>query len=243
MRYETNQRLELNDRAAELAEKFNACSAETVLETLFRDVFPGRVGIVSSFGAESGVTLHMASRIDPYIPVIFLDTRKHFPETISYRDELVEKLGLGNLQLVSPRSAVLEAEDPQGDLHASEPDRCCHVRKTIPMIQALRGIDCWITGRKRGQTAIRAALQLFEVQDRWIKVNPLFDWTAQEVQEYYHHHNLPPHPLVSHGFRSIGCAPCTRAVGKGEDARAGRWENSAKTECGIHFEKGKLVRG
>ena len=240
--YETNARLELRDRARGLSERYEGQSAEDVLRRIIRSDFHGRIGLVSSFGTEAAVLLHMVGRIDPYVPVIFLDTWKHFPETLAYRQELIERIGLCNIQTVMPRPAKLKADDPKGDLHSRNPDLCCHVRKTQPMLSALRSLDCWITGRKRGQAETRTDMDLFETQDRWIKVNPLIDWTPEDVDAYFSDHDLPQHPLKAQGYLSIGCAPCTRAVKPGEDARAGRWADSDKTECGIHFENGKIVR-
>lgn len=239
--YETTARIELRDRAGTLSDRFAAQSAEDVLAAVIGTHFQGRAGLVSSFGTEAAVLLHMVSRIDPYVPVIFLDTWKHFPETLEYRDRLVNDLGLCNIQTVTPQPSGVQADDPSGDLHARNPDLCCHVRKTLPMLAALRPLSCWITGRKRGQALTRSDMQLFEVQDRWIKVNPLLDWSTADVEAYYDAHDLPPHPLKAQGYLSVGCAPCTRAVQPGEDARAGRWADSEKTECGIHFENGKMV--
>ena len=239
---ETSQRSNLRARAAALSDHFAGRSAQDVLDQTIRKHFSGRIGLVSSFGTEAAVMLHMVARIDPYVPVIFLDTWKHFPETLAYRDQLIAELGLCNIQLVRPRSDAVAADDRDGTLHARNPDLCCHVRKTIPMLKALRGLDCWITGRKRGQAATRADMTLFESQDRWLKLNPLLDWSTEDVAAYYRDHGLPQHPLKARGYLSVGCAPCTRAVTPGEDARAGRWADSEKIECGIHFENGKLVR-
>lgn len=239
---ETTARLDLRERAQRLNARYQGLTAEQLLQSVVRRDFPGRVGLVSSFGAEAAVLLNMIARIDPYVPVIFLDTWKHFPETLAYRDELIRSLGLCNIQTVFPRPDSLRADDPDGTLHTRNADLCCHVRKTLPMIKALRSLDCWITGRKRGQAATRADMQLFDTQDRWIKVNPLIDWTLDDVTTYFETHALPEHPLKSQGYPSIGCAPCTRAVRPGEDARAGRWADSDKTECGIHIENGKIVR-
>ena len=241
--FETTARLELKERAHGLSARYVGQSAETVLQSAIRTEFTGRIGLVSSFGTEAAVLLHMVGRIDPYVPVIFLDTWKHFPETLTYRDQLIETFGLCNIQTVTPRPAGLEADDPDGELHKHNPDLCCHVRKTLPMLSALRSLNCWITGRKRGQANTRTDMDLFEVQDRWIKVNPLLDWDREQTEAYFHEHSLPRHPLVASGYLSIGCAPCTRAVQPGEDPRAGRWADSKKTECGIHFENGRLVRG
>lgn len=240
---ETTARLEMRKRAQELTARHEGLRAEQVLKEIIRRDFPGRIGLVSSFGAEAAVLLHMVARIDPYVPVIFLNTWKHFPETLDYRDRLIADLGLCNIQTVLPRPGSLRAEDPDGTLYVRNADLCCHVRKTLPMIKALRGLDCWITGRKRGQAVTRSDMELFETQDRWIKVNPLIDWTLDDVAAYFAAHSLPEHPLKARGYPSIGCAPCTRAVRPGEDARSGRWADSDKTECGIHFENGKIVRG
>ena len=240
--FETSARLELRDRTYGLSARYDGQEAQAVLRAAIRDDFPGRIGLVSSFGTEAAVLLHMVACIDPYVPVIFLDTWKHFPETLTYRDQLIARLGLCNIQTIYPRPAGLKAEDPDGTLHGRNPDLCCHVRKTLPMLKALRSLDCWITGRKRGQAETRADMRLFETQDRWIKLNPLIDWSAQDVAAYFRAHDLPEHPLKAENYLSVGCAPCTRAVKSGEDARAGRWAESEKTECGIHFENGKLVR-
>ncbi len=241
--FETNIRLELKDRANGLNTHYKGQNAEEVLRAAIQTDFPGRIGLVSSFGTEAAVLLHMVSRIEPYVPVIFLETGKHFPETLDYRDRLIDRLGLCNIQTVTPRPASVRADDPHGDLYASKPDLCCHVRKTMPMLAALQSLSCWITGRKRGQATTRSDMELFETQDRWIKINPLIDWTAEDVLLYFADHDLPDHPLKQHGYMSVGCAPCTRSVKPGEDARAGRWADSEKTECGIHFEDGKMVRG
>ena len=239
---ETSARIELRDRAQALSTQYTGQSAQDVLRTVIRTEYPGRVALVSSFGAEAAILLRMVAKIDPYTPVVFLETWKHFPETLAYRDKLISELGLCNIQTVYPRPAGLKADDPDGTLHAHNPDLCCHVRKTLPLMKALRPFDCWITGRKRTQASTRSEMALFETQDRWIKVNPLIDWEPIDVQAYYEAYDLPEHPLKPKGYLSIGCAPCTRAVKPGEDARSGRWADNDKTECGIHFENGKAVR-
>lgn len=242
MTYETSARLESRDRAHALSIRYAGKTAQAVLEAAINDEFAGRIGLVSSFGSDAAVLLHIISEIDPYVPVIFLDTLKHFPETLAYRDRLIEHFGLCNTHSVKPRLVSIQADDPDDLLYSREPDLCCHVRKTLPMLASLRSLDCWITGRKRAQAATRANLALFEAQDRWIKINPLIDWTTADVADYFVSHNLPEHPLKAKGYLSIGCAPCTRAVRPGEDSRAGRWADSEKVECGIHIENGKIVR-
>ena len=234
--------MERRDRAISLIARHQGRAAEDILADVITTEFEGRIGLVSSFGTEAAVLLHMVSRIDPYVPVIFLDTQKHFPETLAYRDALVAHLGLCNIQVVSPRPASLEAEDPYGRLHAVNPDLCCHVRKTLPMLAALRNLECWITGRKRGQASTRATLELVEVQDRWFKINPLLNWSSMDVEAYFRAHELPEHPLKHRDFPSVGCAPCTEPVARNADPRSGRWAGSDKTECGIHFENGRVAR-
>lgn len=232
--FETISRVRRRQHAEVLADRYRDMKTEDVLRALVRTEFYGSISVVSSFGADSAVLLHMVANIDPYVPVIFLDTGKHFPETLAYRDHLCDALGLHNIQRVTPSAALLAAEDEQGTLHESDPDLCCTIRKTRPMMMALRGVACWISGRKRFQNFGRSGLDLFEADDRWIKVNPLFNWTQNDLDAYFAHHRLPRHPLVDRGYASIGCACCTRPVEPGEDARAGRWAGMSKTECGIH---------
>ncbi|MCB1518244.1 MAG: phosphoadenylyl-sulfate reductase [Hyphomicrobiaceae bacterium] len=240
--YETSSRLELRDRAATLNDKYAGRPAGDVVSAVLRDEFQGKVALVSSFGTEAAVLLHMLAEVDLEAPVVFLETFKHFPETIDYRNRLTGMLRLQNLKVVEPTAAAIKADDPNDDLRQRNSDLCCHVRKTLPLFHALNPMQCWITGRKRYQASTRTAMQLFEVQDRWIKVNPLIDWLPEDIDLYFARHKLPQHPLKLKGFLSIGCAPCTRAVMPGEDPRAGRWADSGKTECGIHIENGKVVR-
>jgi phosphoadenosine phosphosulfate reductase len=158
-----------------------------------------------------------------------------FPETLAYRDRLVDHIGLENVQSVEPDAAELAAADPEEFLWARDPDRCCEIRKVNPLARALAPFDAWITGRKRHQGAARASLALFEAEGDRIKVNPLAAWTATMLLAYLDEHALPRHPLVAKGYPSLGCVPCTSAVRPGEDARAGRWRGGGKTECGIHL--------
>lgn len=196
----------------------------------------GQTALVSSFGAESVVLLHMVAKIDRRLPVIFLDTGKLFPATLAYRDHLVRRLGLLDVRSAQPDVEALGAADPIGDLHASDPDVCCHVRKTELLETALAGFSAWITGRKRFQGASRESLTVIEpdAASGRIKLNPLAPWAPEELEAYRLRHDLPEHPLIARGYRSIGCAPCTKPVAAGEDSRAGRWAGLDKTECGIH---------
>ena len=203
----------------------------------------GEIAVVSSFGAESAALLHLVSEIDPAAPVIFIDTRMLFEETLRYKDKLVRQLGLTDVRSVSPDGKTIRATDPYGRLHLSDTDACCDFRKTDVLRTALAGFDGWITGRKRFQAMTRNDVELYERStDGKLKINPLAHWTKDDIDAYFAEFDLPQHPLIEHGYLSIGCASCTSAVKPGEDARAGRWRDSDKTECGIHFENGKLVR-
>lgn len=223
-----------------LNHRFRHHSATAVLTHALRDL--GHVALVSSFGAESVALLHMTALIDRTAPVLFIDTDMLFTETLVYQQEVAERLGLNNIQVVRASASAVKSQDPEGILHRSEPDACCDLRKTRPLQSALEGFDGWITGRKRFQSGRRASLEHFEKDGGGIKINPLAHWRAEDVADYIAENRLPRHPLVARGYPSIGCAPCTSAVAKGEDARAGRWRNSDKDECGIHFVNGKLVR-
>lgn len=215
--------------------QYDDATPQEILRGAIRDLYRGEIGLVSSFGADSAVLLHMVAQIDPATPVLFVDTVKLFPATLQYRDDLIARLGLSDVRTQKPAKADLAASDPAGMLWMSDTDACCHIRKVLPLEQALDGFQAWISGRKRFQSASRANLEAFEAEDGRVKVNPLADWTAQQVLDYARDHDLPPHPLVAQGYLSIGCMPCTDKVKPGEDPRAGRWRGQDKTECGIHW--------
>jgi phosphoadenosine phosphosulfate reductase len=211
----------------------HALLAETILERTF-----GRAVLVSSFGTESAVLLHMVSHIDPALPIFFLDTHKLFGETLRYNRKLAERLGLRAVERIEPDPEKLAQEDPLGRLWSDNPDACCALRKSDPLNAALDGFDAWITGRKRYQGATREGLPTVEFTDGRYKINPLANWKKDDIDAYFTAHDLPRHPLESRGFSSIGCLPCTERVGPGEDMRAGRWRGKSKTECGIHLAAG-----
>jgi len=195
------------------------------------EAFPGGVAVTASFGAESAVLLDLVAQVDPGLPVLFLDTGELFDETIAYRDLLVAQLGLTGLKVFRPAPEDLkEAED----LWRTDTDRCCELRKVRPLAAATRGFKALIDGRKRAHGFQRADLAAIEAAGEVVKVSPLWSWSEADIAAAFAARNLPPHPLVAQGFRSIGCWPCTRATASDEPARAGRWPGSAKTECGIH---------
>lgn len=219
---------------ADLNARHGHLRGRDLLEVAIGDIFPGRIALSSSFGADAAVLLAMVAEIEPATPVIFLDTGKLFAETQRYAAELAVKLGLTDLRHIHPDPKRLVRWDAVGDLWKSDPDSCCDIRKVKPLAGALEGFEAWITGRKRFQGATRAHLPAIEEGDGRIKFNPLIDWTEAEIRAEFHRRGLPRHPLVAAGFRSIGCLPCTRRVGAGEDSRSGRWAGTDKIECGIH---------
>lgn len=195
-----------------------------------------KLALVSSFGAESAVLLDMVASIAPATPVIFLDTGHLFAETLAYQRSLCAHLGLRDVRHVRPEPAALRRHDASGDLYRDDPDLCCHLRKTEPLEQALQGFAGWITGRKRFQGGARADLPLIETEPTTgrIKINPLANWSLEDIRHYRRLRQLPLHPLLPKGFSSVGCRPCTTPAGPGEAPRAGRWRGLDKQECGIH---------
>lgn len=200
----------------------------------------GRLAVVSSFGAESAVLLHMVAQIDRQHPVIFIDTLMLFRETLDYQNRLADTLGLLNVISIGPDPDHLNLRDPDDRLHQTRPDACCHIRKTEPLDRALQGYDGWITGRKRFQNSSRMSLAIFERDGLRLKINPLAHYGPAQISDYMDRFNLPRHPLVNVGYKSIGCAPCTSPVRAGEDPRAGRWRGLDKSECGIHVVNGQM---
>ncbi len=201
--------------------------------------FPGKIALVSSFGTESAVLLHLLAEVDPATPVVFLDTGKLFGETKRYRDQLTKLLGLTAVNSVAPDPAAVAARDPRGVLWTQNPDACCILRKVEPLERALAPYEAWFTGRKAFQATSRNALPLFEAEGGRVKINPILRWTKADLEDYFTEHDLPRHPLEADGYLSIGCMPCTSRVEVGEDARAGRWRGSDKIECGIHLPAGQ----
>ena len=220
--------------ASRLETRFAQLKASSLLRLAIEDLYPGRIALVSSFGADAAALLHMVAQIDKATPVVFVDTGQHFPETVAYRDDLVAHLKLTNAIVAEPNAETIAQEDPEKFLFASDPDRCCDIRKVRPLAEAMEGFDAWITGRKGFQSATRATLPLFEAEGERIKINPLVGWSSSDVLKYIADAGLPRHPLVAKGFPSIGCLPCTSPVEPGEDERAGRWRGRGKIECGIH---------
>ena len=220
--------------ASALNARYADLDAADVVALTVEELFSGSIALVSSFGAESAVLLHLVAAVDRGLPVIFLDTGRLFAETFEYRTELANRLGLTDVRTVSPDPERLADADPHRALWMTKPDLCCHIRKTEPLARALTGFDAWFTGRKQFQNSLRARLAVFEADGERVKVNPLARWSAEDLKDYVARNDLPAHPLVAQGYPSIGCVPCTSRVRPGEDQRAGRWRGLEKTECGIH---------
>ncbi|HVL80507.1 MAG TPA: phosphoadenylyl-sulfate reductase [Actinomycetota bacterium] len=198
------------------------------------------LAIAVSFQVGGLVNVHMARQvIDRPVPVLFIQTGFHFPETIGFRDRIVSDWGLELIETRPTLGPERQAAEVHPRLYEVDPDRCCELNKVRPLQEVLDGLGGWVTGLRRDQGATRRETKVVDVQtlhsgrEIW-KVNPLATWTASEVWRYAEEHDIPTHPLYDRGYLSIGCAPCTRPVREGEDARAGRWAGREKTECGIH---------
>ena len=232
---------------AERAERLNAIhknhAAHQVLAHALDDPMVGQTALVSSFGAEAVVLLHMVATLDRTTPVLFIDTEMLFPETLEYQRDVTARLGLTNVKTIRPDRNQTFLKDPNNGLHRFNPDACCALRKVDPLADALAPFDAWITGRKRFQGGRRAKLEFFEPDgDSRLRINPLAHWSPGDVQDYMTNNRLPRHPLVARGYPSLGCLPCTTRVAPGEHQRAGRWRDRGKDECGIHFSNGKVRR-
>ena len=202
--------------------------------------FGHKLAMTSSFGPESGALLHMVSLIDPSIPVLFLETGYHFPETITYKNQLVKQLGLTNvidLKADPERKAKVVAQY-HGKPYEENPDLCCQINKVEPLDAAVKNYDAWMSGIRRRQTDFRKSIRIIEEYEGHLyKLSPLANFTSRDSWWYLKEHKIPQHPLAEKGYLSIGCWPCTRPVQAGDDERSGRWAGKNKTECGIHTFK------
>ncbi len=233
MAYESEALTPGQARAAQLNARLRDAHPSEILRAAVAE-YGGRLALVSSFGAESAVLLHLASQVDPSIPVLFLDTGQLFGQTLDYRKSLTARLGLTDVRDLRPQYADLAVQDPGADLYKRSTDACCHIRKVLPLDRALGDFEAWITGRKRFHGGARLSLPVVEEAEDKLKFNPLANWSKADLDAYAAEHALPAHPLVQFGYPSVGCWPCTNPVDDGEDVRAGRWQGQDKTECGIH---------
>jgi phosphoadenosine phosphosulfate reductase len=228
--------VDVRDLAA-LAERAGAeLSGAPALDILrWTDAQFGSAWCVTSSMADA-VVPHLASRVRPGVDVVFLDTGYHFAETIGTRDAVAATLPV-TVHNVRPRQTVAEQDAEFGaQLFARDPDRCCALRKVAPLADALGPYRAWVTGLRRDEAVTRANARVIEwdAGRSMVKVNPIATWTQDDVEEYIAEHGVLLNPLLSEGFGSIGCAPCTRRIAPGQDARAGRWAGSSKIECGLH---------
>lgn len=223
-------------RVTRLNAELRGASAQEIIRVASRE-FGRKITYVSSFGAESAAMLGLIAGVDPGMSIVFIDTGMHFHQTLQYRDALQERLKLTGLRSVTPVAEEVKAVDPKGVLNKSDPDACCEVRKVRPLAPALEGFEAWITGRKRFHGGGRANLPVVEFSEGKFKINPLANWTQDDVDRYFAETKLPKHPMVAEGFPSIGCWPCTVRPTDPNDVRSGRWVGFKKEECGLHLER------
>ena len=215
---------------------FENKKAEKILEFCIKERFFNKIAYVCSFGAESAVILDIISKIDNKLPVIFLNTHFLFNETIEYKKILIDKLKLLNVQEIFPDENDLITDDKNGNLWKSNPDKCCRIRKVLPLEKKLKNFDAWVSGRKAYQKGEREFLKIFEIQNEKIIVNPLINYNFENIGDYFKINKLPRHPLFFKNFLSIGCTNCTAPSTDINNIRSGRWSRKGKTECGIYLK-------
>ena len=217
-----------------LSEEFETKTPQEIIQWAM-DTFWPQIAMSSSFQTQSVPLLHMVAQINRNLLIYFIDTGYHFWETAIFREQLASDWHLNVLDLYRDTRWDVFARQRTRTLPLEDPNLCCYIHKVQPMQTALKDMLAWITGIRRDQTATRAKARILEWQeDGLLKVNPLLNWTRADVLRYAEEHNLPSHPLTEKGYRSVGCAPCTVAVGVQDDERAGRWQGRGKTECGLH---------
>ncbi|MFJ8600670.1 phosphoadenylyl-sulfate reductase [Streptomyces shenzhenensis] len=224
---------ELRELAEQAGRELENASALEILQWAV-DTFGRRFCVTSSM--EDAVVAHLASRVMKGVDVVFLDTGYHFPETIGTRDA-VEAVMDVNVITLTPRQSVAEQDAAYGPkLHDRDPDLCCRLRKVQPLEEGLRDYQAWATGLRRDESPTRAGTPVvgWDEKRQKVKISPIARWTQDDVDAYVAEHGVLTNPLLLDGYASVGCAPCTRRVLAGEDARAGRWAGRAKTECGLH---------
>lgn len=229
-----------NGRLDALLSKCENMTPQQMVAYFVEIEFPKRICVASSFGAESAALLAVVADVEPSLPILFLDTGFLFAETMAYVRDLSRALGLTNVQRLQPSKETLIGLDPENSLWSEDPNQCCRVRKVEPFEQALQGFDCWISGLKRAHGGARSSVRLVEYEGGRFKLNPIANWSSEEVRSFIASRSLPAHPLVGRGYTSIGCIPCTRMNRPGEDVRGGRWARSDKSECGIHIRLSKM---
>ncbi|MCL4528147.1 MAG: phosphoadenylyl-sulfate reductase [Chloroflexi bacterium] len=228
--------MKTKEEIAALSAQFEAKTPQEIIQWAV-DEFAPEIALSTSFQTQSMPLLHMATRILPDIKIFFLDTGYHFWDTLIFRERIQHEWNLNVVDLYRDSRWDHFARQNVRSLPLQDPNLCCYIYKVQPMQKALSGLKAWVSGIRRDQTSNRAHAQILELQDDGLlKVNPLLNWTKRDVQTYMADHQLPVHPLYERGYRSIGCAPCTVAIGLNEDDRAGRWAGRGKTECGLHTD-------
>lgn len=236
-----NGRSEQSDRDQDLKawnDSFESKSPQDVLVAAI-DRYAPNIVLACSFGAEDVVLVDMVHRLNPNVPLFYLDTDFLFPETYTTRDRIIQQYDLKPAQVLQIKSLLTparQAEQHGEALWGKEPDRCCQLRKVEPLTRVLSGFAAWITGIRRDQAPSRAHAGVIEWDQKFnlVKVNPLARWTWADVWTYIRVHEVPYNPLHDQNYPSIGCTHCTAPVGPDDDPRAGRWKNFSKTECGLH---------
>jgi phosphoadenosine phosphosulfate reductase len=195
------------------------------------------IAMSTSFQSQSMPLLHMVTQLMPDIRIFFLDTGYHFWDTLIFRERIQHEWHLNVVDIYRDSRWDVFIRQNARTLPLQDANLCCYIHKVQPMQTAVTGLKAWITGIRREQTPNRAHARILELQgDSLLKVNPLLNWTKADIKEYINDHQLPAHPLYEKGYRSVGCAPCTTAIGPDDDDRAGRWAGRGKTECGLHTE-------
>ncbi len=233
------QTLLADDTLAELNDRFEPASPQEIVSWALGDSGLERIAIASAFQAEGTCVMHMASMIRPDVPILFLETGYHFAETLAFKQQLAELLGLTVVDLVGEHTVESQAAAFGPFLYERDPALCCEINKVRPMFEALRGLDAWITAFRRDSAPTRAKAHIVDQYElepgRFIvKINPVANWTRRDTWGYLRANDLPHNPLYDLGYASIGCAPCTRMQLPGEPERAGRWAGLSTWECGIH---------
>jgi phosphoadenosine phosphosulfate reductase len=232
-----------DDFISDLNARFENEEPREILRWTLVDSELPRVAVASSFQAEGTCVIDMSVKLEPDVPILFLETGFHFAETLAFKEQLTERLGLNVVDLVGEHTVESQAAAFGERLYERNPDECCRINKVEPFAQALHRFDGWVTALRRDSSPSRATVPIVEQYQlepgRWmVKVNPVANWSRKDAWAYLRENDLPHNPLYDLGYAQVGCAPCTRVVFLGEDERAGRWDGSQKVECGIHVRGG-----
>lgn len=212
-------------------------SPEEIISSIANNYFKNKVVYVCSFGAESAIILHIISKISKNFPIIFINTLKLFRDTVFYKENLIKSFGLNNCVDVYPDTGDVEQYDLDDNLWNQNQNKCCEIRKVKPLNKALKGYEAWISGRKGYHNDERKGKNIVEFQNDKFIISPLIVKSYAEINNYFLKYKLLRHPLYDKGYLSIGCKNCTSKANENGKIRSGRWSNSMKTECGIHFDQ------